>query len=81
VAGFELEAPPRSAAHDAVSAAIVLRADEPHRPSSAMERVDASGLCAEAMNELGQRHAMLKLDEVVGHDAGSRVREAFSLCV
>jgi len=44
-----------------------------------LQRVNAGGLRAEALNELGQRHAMLELNEVVGHDLGSWVREAFSL--
>jgi len=62
-----------------VSAATASRADEPGRPSSALQRVYAGGLFAEALNELGQRHFMLELNEVVGHDLGSWVSEAFSL--
>jgi len=78
VAGVAPKAPPRCAARDPVSAVTASRADEPGSPSRTLQRLEASALCAEALNELGQRHAMLKLNEVVGHNAGSWVREAFN---
>jgi len=79
VAAVAPEAPPRRATYDVVSAATTSRADEPRRLSSALQRVDTSDLCAKALNKLGQGHAMLELNEVVGHDADFWVKGAFSV--
>ena len=42
----------------------------PAPPVTHLLRSTTSGLCAEALNKLGQRHAMLELNEVVGHGPG-----------
>ncbi len=54
---------------DAVLPAIATRAGEAIRPARASHCVGARRFGAEALQELGQRHALLELDLVVSHSS------------
>ena len=58
-------------ANHVVGVAGALRAPKAARPASPLHRLGALRLGAKAVQEFGQRHAVLELDGVVGHGARS----------
>jgi hypothetical protein len=74
MAGVTLVQPTAATDDDAVGAGLAARADKATWPTSASNGFGTGGFSAEALKELGQRHALLALDEVVSHSVDSWVR-------
>jgi hypothetical protein len=72
-AGVALEQAPSAVADHIVRLALAARAAEAPRPTGSFQRRGAMRLGTKAAKELGQGHAGLELDSVVGHQVHSVV--------
>lgn len=75
-AAVALEQLARAVADDVVVKVIAARTPEAVRPTRLLDCLGALRLSAEAVQELGNRHAVLELNLVQGHGARSVVRQA-----
>jgi len=74
MAGVTPAQPTAATDHAAVGACVAAAADEAIWQTSTAHGSGAAGYGAKALNELGQRHALLELDGVVSHSVDAWVR-------